>query len=93
MNTYTSESINKHETYSIGGREYKVKEYIKMKTETGEQFFVPELDIPMVSDYKWQLNCLKSRLEHPEYYETTENVPEVIERLKAWLSEHTPLSA
>lgn len=93
MNTYTSESINKHETYSIGGREYKVKEYIKMKTETGEQFFVPELDIPMVSDYKWQSDALESRLKHPEWYEKDENVSEAIERLKAWLSEHTPLSA
>ena len=54
---------------------------------------MPELDISMMSDYKWQLNCLKSRLEHPEYYETTENVPEVIERIKQWLAEHTPASA
>ncbi len=33
------------------------------------------------------------RLKHPEWCEKDENVSEVIERLKAWLSEHTPLSA
>ena len=34
--------------------------------------------------------CLKSRLEHPEFYEATEDVPAVIERIKRWLAEHTP---
>lgn len=94
MNTYTPESINKPNTYNVGGRNFKVKEYIKCKdSETAEIFFLPVVDIPMMSDYQWQLNCLKSRLEHPEYYEATEDVPAVIESLKRWLAEHTPVSA
>ena len=94
MNTYTPESINKPNTYNVGGKDYKVEGYIKANdTETGEQFFVPLVDIPVMSDYKWQLICLKSRLEHPESYEATEDVPAVIERLKRWLAEHTPESA
>lgn len=94
MNTYTPESVNKPDTYTISGREYKVEEYVKVKNkDTQEQYLLPLVDIPMVSDYKWQSDALESRLEHPEWYEKDENVSEVIERLKAWLSEHTPLSA
>ncbi len=94
MNTYTPESINKPDTYNVGGKDYKVEGYIKVNnTGTGEQFFAPLVDIPMMSDYRWQLNCLKSRLEHPEIYAADEDVPAVIERLKRWLAEHTPESA
>ena len=53
---------------------------------TGET--IPIVDIPMVSDYKWQSDALESRLKHPEWYENDENVSEVIERLKMWLFEH-----
>ena len=70
------------------------KKAIKCKdSETAEIFFLPVVDIPMMSDYRWQLNCLKSRLEHPEIYAADEDVPAVIERLKRWLAEHTPVSA
>lgn len=91
---YATESVNKPDTYTISGRKYKVEEYVKVKNkDTQEQYFLPLVDIPMVSDYKWQSDALESRLKHPEWYEKDENVSEVIERLKAWLSEHTPLSA
>lgn len=30
--------------------------------------------IHAMTDYKWQLGCLKDRLEHPEKYEQTEDV-------------------
>ena len=41
MNTYTPESINRPDTYNVGGKDYKVEGYIKVNdTETGEQFFV-----------------------------------------------------
>ncbi len=94
MNNYTPESVNKPDTYTISGRKYKVEEYVKVKNkDTQEQYLLPLVDIPMVSDYKWQSDALESRLKHPEWYEKDENVSEVIERLKAWLSEHTPLSA
>ena len=47
MNTYTPESINKPNTYNVGGKDYKVEGYITADdTETGEQFFVPLVDIP-----------------------------------------------
>lgn len=91
---YATESVNKPDTYTISGRKYKVEEYVKVKNkDTQEQYFLPLVDIPMVSDYKWQSDALESRLKHPEWCEKDENVSEVIERLKAWLSEHTPLSA
>ena len=91
---YTPESVNKPDTYTISGRKYKVEEYVKVKNkDTQEQYLLPLVDIPMASDYKWQSDALESRLKHPEWYEKDENVSEVIERLKAWLSEHTPLLA
>ena len=49
---------------------------------------IPLLDIPMMSDYKWQLGCLKSRLEHPENYADSENVEEVILKLHQWLEDN-----
>ena len=94
MKTHTPESINKPNTYNVGGKEYKVEGYIKANvTETGEQFFVPLVNIPMMSDYQWQLSCLKSRLEHPEIYEKEEDVPAKIKEIRHWLAEHTPESS
>lgn len=49
---------------------------------------VPLADVPMMSDYKWQLLCLKDRMEHPEKYDKTENVAETIANIKKWLSEN-----
>ncbi len=90
MTMYTPESINQPDTYNLGGRDFKVKGYIKiMDKEADCQFYAPLVDIPMLSDYKWQLDCLNDRLEHPERYKD-ENLPEVIERLKLWLQTHQP---
>lgn len=50
---------------------------------------LPVVDVPMVSDYIWQLNALNDRLQHPERYEQDENLPETINRLKSWLKAHT----
>ncbi|MGN0546474.1 MAG: hypothetical protein ACI4I3_04005 [Acutalibacteraceae bacterium] len=51
---------------------------------------VPLVDIPMMSDYKWQLDCLISRIEHREIYETLlhEDVDATINKLKKWLAEN-----
>lgn len=49
---------------------------------------VVKLPVVTMSDYKYQENALKDRLEHPERYEKTENVPETIAQLKKWLEEH-----
>lgn len=57
------------------------------KQSTGET--IPIVDIPMMSDYQWQLNCLKSRMEHPELYEATEDVQKTTEQLQQWLLVHS----
>lgn len=47
--------------------------------------------IETVSDYKWQLDCLNSRLKNPEQYRKGgEDVEAVIAKLRQWLQEHTP---
>ena len=91
MKLLSPESINKPSVYEISGKEFKIEGYtISRNTETNERIFIPVVDIPMVSDYKWQLDCLNDRLNHPEKYEDTEDVPATIERIKKWLEEHTP---
>lgn len=40
------------------------------------------------ADYKWQLDCLNDRLEHPEKYEANEDVPAAIEALKQWIADY-----
>ena len=49
---------------------------------------MPIVNIPMMSDYEWQLECLNDRLEHPEKYADSENVPQVIEQLKHWFLDY-----
>ena len=52
---------------------------------------VPLLDIPMMSDYKWQLSCYQSRIENREDYERLgEDVDMVLRKLEKWLSENKP---
>lgn len=79
-------------TYKIGEKEFPVIENISIKDKNGNIIpgmeNVPLVDIPQVSDYQWQLDCLNDRIEHPEKYESTENIEEVKARLRKWLSEH-----
>ena len=50
---------------------------------------VPMLDVPMMSDMKWQQLALQSRLEHRERYEARgEDVDATIARLRAWIAAH-----
>lgn len=73
-------------TMKIGSREFPVIDYVTTK-ETGP---VPLVDVPMMSDYKWQLSCLQSRLENPEPYRAIgEDVEAVITDLRRWLAEHS----
>lgn len=70
-----------------------VKGYQKIKVVDKTQKVLETWELPIIdsdSDYDWQLSCLKSRLEHPEYY-PDENIPETIARLKQWLKEHSYL--
>lgn len=71
-------------TYSAGGKEWSVTGW---RAISGVGVF-PVVDIPMVSDYKWQLDCLESRLRHPEYYAEHEDMAAVIEGLKRYLEEN-----
>ncbi len=50
----------------------------------------PMLDIPMVSDFAWQLRALTSRLKDPQTYadQLGEDVAAKIERLRQWLWAH-----
>ncbi len=63
------------------------QKYIALREKkTGKIWgIVPLISMPEDADYRWQLDALNSRLEHPEYYESDEDVPAVIERLKQWL--------
>ena len=61
--------------------------------DTGEEFFLPLLEMDDDADYKWQLSALKSRIEHPEWYEQEEDIEKEIAKIKKWLSEHTPTNA
>lgn len=70
--------------YSLGDKQFPVSGYLKVKGLGS----VPILDVHMMSDAEWQRGALKSRLEHPEYYERSENVQETIEYLRQWLREH-----
>lgn len=57
--------------------------------ETGEiKGFFPQIHMADDADYRWQLRCLKDRLENPKKYEDNlnENVSETIQRLTRWVS-------
>jgi len=71
----------------IGSREHSITNYVNTK-EIGP---VPLVDIPMMSDYKWQRKALQSRLEDPEWYRAIlgEDVEAVIADLRLWLEEHS----
>lgn len=79
--------MNQLKTMKIGSREYPVEGYIETK-QTG---FVPLVNIPVMSDYKWQLSSLRSRMENPEMYRegTGEDVEAVIAMLCKWLEIHS----
>lgn len=73
------------ENYNICGQDYPISGYQNINGQA-----VPLVDIPMMSDYKWQLDCLISRIEHREIYETLlhEDVDATINKLKKWLKEN-----
>lgn len=47
--------------------------------------WVPRMKTPAVSNYRWQLNALKSRLRHPEPYAELEDVNAMTKYLFRWL--------
>lgn len=74
--------------YKIYDKEYNIMGYKNVVDENKNIVGrVPIVDIPQISDYEWQLNCLNDRLQHPEKYEDIENVEETIAKLRKWLAE------
>ena len=83
------------EKYEINGKEFPIAGHARVVGEqgvfTGETILC--VNIPMVSDYQWFLECLHSRLEHPETYQNVDNnVREMIEYCANWLREKTTLT-
>lgn len=78
------------ETYNIIGKEFSIVGYAALTNNKGEvtQDTLPIVDLPWVSDYKRQFDCLVDRLEHPEKYAAFEDVEERILHLKKWLLDH-----
>ncbi len=79
------------QNYEIDRYSYPVVGYVDIVTGDPDLPMlnsVPLVDIPMMSDYRWQLGALQSRLEHPELYEGKEDVSATIEHLRQWLKEH-----
>lgn len=83
--------INGKCMYRIGCKEFEITGKIKLLNESGEPTgeAIPIVDIPQMSDYKYQLMTLNDRIEHPERYEANENVLEVMDKIKRWLLERT----
>ncbi|MGN0488383.1 MAG: hypothetical protein ACI4HO_03865 [Ruminococcus sp.] len=76
-------------TFPIDGYAIPTVNGYKISTQP-IQGSIPILSIPMMSDYKWQQECLKSRLKHPERYSEYEDVNATIAKLRKWLDEHEP---
>lgn len=73
----------------VNGQKVPVKRMV-MSPLAGKK--VPLLDMPMMSDIKWQRMALENRLRSPEPYEKylNEDVPAVIRKLEAWLAKNDP---
>lgn len=74
------------EVFSLGGKSYPVTGYLSVDGMPT----VPLVDIPMMTDYQWQLFALESRLQHPENYAPFEDVAETVANLRQWLKENAP---
>lgn len=71
------------ETVKISGRDFPVLGHVTVK-HIGT---VPLVDLPMMSNYEWQMRNLQDRLEHPEVYREilVEDVEAVCAGLREWL--------
>lgn len=71
--------------YEIAGKKFPVSGFVNVHGKA-----VPIVDIPSMSDYKYQYEALRSRLQNPESYTAMgEDVEAAIKRLKRWLAENT----
>lgn len=67
-------------TYPVGGKEYPVIGLSRFKGAA-----VSVIDVPVMSNYRDQMNALKTRLQRPDLYEKHENVNRVAKELRQWL--------
>lgn len=72
-------------TCEISGQVYPILAGVWSKT-AGE--YVPLVDLPVISDFQWQVKALEHRLTHRENYEGREDVDGVIAYLRKWLVDH-----
>lgn len=56
--------------------------------DAAETEWVPRMKTPAVSNYRWQLTALKSRLRHPEPYAELEDVNDMTRYLFRWLTQN-----
>lgn len=84
----TVESAEPQQFREINGKTFRVTG--KVERPCGQ--IVPVVDIPWMSDIKWQRDGYEDRLRRPDVYSDNlgENVPQVLARLRAWLLEHDP---
>ena len=73
------------ETMNIGGHDFPITGTVEHE-ELGE---IPVVDIHLMSDYKWHVSCLKSRMEHPELDRRLlgEDVEAMIAKLRTTIAE------
>ena len=72
----------------INGKKYKVERYIEVKNKDEVIGSIPLLSVTMMSDYKWQLQAMKDRLQNSYKY-SNENISDVLNNLKEWLLNNT----
>ena len=79
------------EQMNIGGHNYSIIGTVEHEVLGA----VPVVDIRLMSDYKWHVSCLKSRLENPEAYREMfgEDVEAVIDQLRATIAEYEKAAA
>lgn len=79
-------------TVTIKGRAYTITGVIdRSQDDTSEiPAYVPMVEIKQMSDFRWELNSLMSRINNPEVYRENlgEDVDAVIAELTSWITEH-----
>ncbi len=74
--------------YSVGGKPFPIIGHIAVRENHKEETVsLPIVDIPYLPDYRWQMDSLRDRLEHPDAY-PDEDVHKMIEQIQNWLASH-----
>lgn len=77
---------------NIHGKEYKVLTYVEIIDDRNDENKVvgklPILNIPMMSDFKWQVRCIENKLDNIEHFQKTENIAVSIFKLLKWCNDN-----